>query len=279
MTRLRASRRTWLTGSAAAALCASYPVFIERHAVQVNLYDVFVPHLPPAFVGYRIAQLTDTHLGWLVTASFVQRVVELTNDVGADLIVGTGDFVHHRTEEVRAVWPILTRLCARDGVGCVLGNHDHWADERESLTQLERSGFSLRHRVLPLERNGQRLLLFGAGDYMEDHFGLDALLDKARPDDCRIVLAHNPDTADQSRKGRIDLILSGHTHGGQIRVPGFGAPILPVKNKAYDQGIKAVGDTSLFISRGIGCVGVPARFACPPEIAVVRLLDERPRSV
>ncbi len=258
----------------AAALTASYSVFIERYLVQVNRYDVFVPNLPPAFVGYQIAHFTDTHLGGLISAGYLTEVVALTNDIEADLIVGTGDFVHHHRQEVLDVWPILKRLRARDGVCCVLGNHDHWADADESLLQLEGSGFSVRHRVLPIERRGQRLLVLGAGDHMEDHFGLHGLLQEARPDDCRIVLAHNPDTADQPRKGRVDLMLSGHTHGGQVRLPGYGSLILPVHNKAYDQGLKTVGDMSLFISRGVGCVGVPVRFACPPEVAVLRLMDE-----
>lgn len=264
----------FLFGAGAAALTAGYSVFIERYLVQVNRYDVFVPNLPPAFVGYQIAHLTDTHLGWMTSTEFLNEVVDVTNDVGADLIVGTGDFVHRQRDEVLGVWPILRRLKARDGVRCVLGNHDHWADERESLAQLESSGFSVRHAAVPLVRNGQRLLVLGAGDHMEDRFGLNGLLQAARPEDCRIVLAHNPDAADQPRKGRIDLMVSGHTHGGQIRIPGYGAPILPLRNKAYDQGLKTVGDMSLFISRGIGCVAVPVRFASPPEIAVLRLTDE-----
>lgn len=272
---MRASRRVWLLGMGASALTASYSVFIERYQVQVNHYDVFVPNLPPAFVGYQIAHLTDTHLGWMTSAAFLEEVVALVNDTGADLIAGTGDFVHHLRKEVLGVWPLLGRLRARDGVCCVLGNHDHWADERESLARLEASGFSVRHRALPIERNGQRLLVFGAGDHLEDTFGLNGLLQTARPADCRIVLAHNPDTADQPRQGRVDLMLSGHTHGGQIRIPGYGPPVLPLDNKAYDQGLKTVGEMSLFISRGIGCVAVPVRFACAPEVAVLRLVDER----
>ncbi len=268
-----------MLGAAATALTASYSVFIERYAVEVNYYDVFVPNLPPEFVGYRIAQITDTHLGWLISANFLEEVVALTNDVGADLIVGTGDFVHRQRDEVLRVWPILKRLRARDGVCCVLGNHDHWADAAESLAQLESSGFSVRHRALPIERQGRRLVVFGAGDHMEDRFGCDRLLRAARPDDCRVVLAHNPDAADQARMGRVDLMLSGHTHGGQVRIPGYGAPILPLHNRTYDQGIKEVGDSSLFVSRGIGCVGLPVRFGCPPEVAVLRLSDERRPSV
>jgi uncharacterized protein len=269
----------FLFGAGAAALTASYSVFIERYLVQVNRYDVFVPNLPPAFVGYQIAHLTDTHLGWMTSTQFLSEVVGVTNDVGADLIVGTGDFVHRARDEVLGVWPLLRRLKARDGVYCVLGNHDHWADERESLAQLESSGFSVRHRAVSLVRNGQRVLIMGAGDHMEDNFGLDHVLKAARPEDCRIVLAHNPDSADRPRTARIDLMLSGHTHGGQIRIPGYGAPILPVHNKAYDQGLKTVGDLSLFISRGIGCVAIPVRFASPPEVAVLRLTDERSAEV
>lgn len=276
---MKLSRRRWLALSAGALLTASYPVFIERYLVQVNHYEVPVPHLPPPFVGYRIAHVTDTHLGLLVSTGFLKHVFALANDIASDLIVGTGDFVHHTRQEVLEFWPLMRKLGARDGVAAVLGNHDHWADSRESLARLEASGFSVRHRARVLERQGHRLVLAGAGDLMEDSFGLDEVLDRARPEDCRIVLAHNPDSADRTTNGRIDLMLSGHTHGGQVRLPGFGAPVLPVRNKLYDQGLIRSGQTSLFISRGIGWAVAPVRFNCAPEIAVLTLVESRHRPV
>lgn len=270
---MKFSRRQWLIGSAGALLVASYPIFIERYLVQLNHYEIPVPNLPPPFIGYKIAQVTDTHLGLLVSPSFLRDVFSLTNDVDADLIVGTGDFVHHTRKEVLGVWPLLKKLRAPDGVCAVLGNHDHWADARESLAQLEASGFSVRHKTRVIERQGHRLLISGAGDHTEDRFGLHEQLDKAQEKDCRIVLAHNPDSADIKTQGRIDLMLSGHTHGGQVRIPGYGSPILPVNNKAYDEGLKRVRGSSLFISRGIGWAIAPVRFNCAPEIAVLTLVD------
>lgn len=267
------SRRTLFTFAGGATLLGVYSVFIERYLVQINEYEVPVAHLPPAFEGYRIAHLTDLHLGLLVSRQFVKEVVSTVNDVGADMIACTGDYVHDTSDEVRAVWPLLSRLHAPDGALAVLGNHDHWADEEESLRLLESSGMSVRHRVRPIVRGDDRLLIFGAGDHYEDTFGEGALPSKLGERDALVVLAHNPDSADFKGKGRVDLMLSGHTHGGQVRVVGWGAPILPVENKLYDQGLKRVEQTSLFISRGIGWAIAPVRFACAPEIAVLTLVS------
>jgi predicted MPP superfamily phosphohydrolase len=107
----------------------------------------------------------------------------------------------------------------------------------------------------------------------EDHLGLDALLAEVPPDECRIVLAHNPDTADSAYSTQVDLFLSGHTHGGQVRLPGGHAPVLPVANKAYSSGlVYSSRGTPLFISRGIGWAVYPVRVNCTPEIAVLELV-------
>jgi predicted MPP superfamily phosphohydrolase len=190
-------------------------------------------------------------------------------------IVCTGDYVHERgaTGQIDAVWPILNELAAPGGVYSILGNHDHWADTERSLDWLQRSGQNLRHRALPVERGGQRLWLAGAGDLWEDHLPLDTLLAGVPPDECRIVLAHNPDTADSAYAARADLFVCGHTHGGQVRLPGGHAPVLPVENKAYSSGlVVSPRGTPVFISTGIGWAVYPVRLNCLPEIAVLELV-------
>lgn len=273
------SRRQFFKGAGAAAvlgLMASYPVFIERYLIGVNNYRIPVPHLPPALEGLRIVHLTDLHYGVPVPMAVVRWVVRRANRIPRDITVCTGDYVHERrsTVQIDEVWPVLAELEAPLGVYAVLGNHDHWADTGRSCFWLERTGFDLRHRVVTIESQGAQIWLAGAGDRKEDHLDLDTLLADVPEEACRIVLAHNPETADTAFRARVDLFLSGHTHGGQVRLPFVGTPILPVRNKNYSSGLKySRRGVPVFISRGIGWAHYPVRFNCPPEIAVLELVS------
>jgi len=275
------NRRSFLKFSAfsgTAALAGSYPVFIERTLVRINRYKIPIINLPPAFHGFTLAQLTDLHLGLLVSEAFVENIVQRTNALKTDVIVCTGDYVHDKNTpaEIDQVWPILAKLTARDGVYSVLGNHDHWADSARSLYWLERSGHNIRHRCQPIYRGRDRILLGGAGDYWEDELGIDqafACAGEADESDCRILLSHNPDSVDTAFDTPLSLVISGHTHGGQVVIPFWGPPILPVINKKYSSGLITTPKTPLFISRGIGWAILPIRFNCTPEIAVLELVD------
>lgn len=252
----------------------SYPFFVERHLLAVNRYRLEVPHLPEAFAGMTVAHLTDLHYGPLVSMGFLRMVIAKTNSLAADMIVCTGDYVHsdNAVDTIEAIWPELCALRAPLGVHSVLGNHDHWASTARSVELLEKSGQSISHRCVALERNGERLWLAGAGDLWEDHRPLDNLLAPVPPDECCIVLAHNPDTADTPCDRRIDLMVCGHTHGGQVRLPIVGAPVLPVQNLRYSSGpLHSDRGFPLFISRGIGWAILPVRFGCRPEIALLEL--------
>lgn len=256
-------------------LAASYPVFIERSLVVTNTYRIAVPNLPRAFSGFRLVHLTDLHYGWLVSLDHLRGVIDRANRIACDAIVCTGDYVHEEnsTAQIDAVWPLLAELRAPAGVFSVLGNHDHYADTDRSQRWLERTGQDLRHRAVRLEREGSCLWLAGAGDLWEDHRSLDDLLRPIPESDCRLVLAHNPDTADTEFSSRVDLMISGHTHGGQVDLPWVGPPILPVRNRTYTSGLKTSRrGASVFISKGIGWAVYPVRFNCLPEIAVLELV-------
>lgn len=260
----------------AVGLVASYPLLIERTHVVTNTYRIAVSRLPEAFSGFRIVHLSDIHYGRLTSLAFISGIVERANGLKPDLIVCTGDYVYGSSpkEDIDAVWQVLSQLSAPHGVRSVLGNHDHWADTERSVYRLGKSGQDLRHKVVRLERGGQALWLAGAGDFMADFRRLDPLLEQIPDQECRIVLAHNPDTADSDCTRRIDLMLAGHTHGGQVRLP-FMAPLYnPIRNKDYVSGsITAACGFPLFISRGIGWTILPVRFNCYPEIAVLELVQ------
>ncbi|HMK56412.1 MAG TPA: metallophosphoesterase [Dissulfurispiraceae bacterium] len=276
LTRRQFLQRASIFGSM--GLVASYPVFIERYIVLTNFYRIYVPNLPAAFSGLKIVQLTDLHYGFLVPLDLIRNVVERANRLKPDLIVCTGDYVHEKNSasQIDQVWPVLSELTAPMGVYSVLGNHDHWADTSRSDYWLRRTRQNLRHKSVRLERQGQHLWLVGAGDLWEDHSSLDSLLAGLPDTDCRVVLAHNPDTADTKHSSRIDLIVSGHTHGGQIDIPIIGPPVLPVRNKNYSSGLKvSPSGCKVFISKGIGWSIYPVRFNCYPEIAVLELVPEK----
>lgn len=262
----------------AAGLLASYTVFIERYIILTNHYRIAVPNLPQAFSRFRIVHLTDLHYGSLVPLAIIRHVIQRVNRLDRDLVVCTGDYVHQRaaTTQIDAVWPLLSGLTAPLGVLSVLGNHDHWANTERSQYWLDKTHQDLRHKVKAIEKAGERLWIAGAGDLWEDHRNLDQILSGIPHADCRIVLAHNPDTADSQFSGRIDLMISGHTHGGQVDIPFIGPPVLPVRNKTYSSGLKiSLRGTRVFISKGIGWAIYPIRFNCPPEIAVLELVPSK----
>ena len=275
--------RTLLACCALAAVVITYGFSVERYALRINTYPLYFENLPDEFDGYTILMFSDLHYGLFMSEPWVRHVIAMTNNAGADLVVGLGDYVHRRrfTGELTAVWPMLRTLKAKDGVYFVNGNHEHWADSALSLDLLERSGLSLRHRHTLLRRGGAALALAGCGDMRGgDEPGLEKALAGIPAGTFTIVLAHTPDTADLPHGNRVDLFLCGHTHGGQIIVPFLGKPILvPVDNRSYDFGLKRnARHEAVFISRGIGWAILPVRLNCPPELAVVRLLKKGGRA-
>lgn len=254
-------------------ILASYPVLVETHLLHINHYNIPVSNLPHSFHGFKIVHITDIHFGPLVSLNFVRNVIHKANAIPADMIVCTGDYVHekHSKTHIDTVWPVLSQLKAQYGVYSVLGNHDHWADFEQSQYWLERTGQNLRHKSVKISKDGEDLWLAGAGDHFEDSLGIDKALKNVPPDNCKIVLAHNPDSADQMFRSTVDLFISGHTHGGQVNIPFVGPLILPVANKNYSSGYIQSEKFGVFISRGIGWAIIPVRFNCFPEIAVLNL--------
>ena len=257
-------------------LVSSYPFLIERYLIQINTYKIPIKNLPLEFNGFRILQLTDLHYGFLVPESLIDHVIEKANSLEKDIIVCTGDYIHekHSTRQIDIVWLLLSKLKAKDGVFSVLGNHDHWGDFDRSYYWLKRSGQDLHHKLISIERSGKRIWLGGTGDLWEDMQFIDNVFQDVNKNECKILLAHNPDTADTYFETKIDLMISGHTHGGQVSIPFIGAPVLPVKNKKYSSGFINTEKTNIFISRGIGWAIMPIRLNCYPEISILQLYRE-----
>lgn len=256
-----------------------YSFFIERYIVVVKEYNLEFRNLPENFEGYSLAIFSDLHYGSLMPEWFVLRIINKLNQLNADVILGLGDYVKKRntTEEIKKIWPHLQTLKARDGVFLILGNHDHWASAEDSLKKLENSGMSMRHKHSCIKRGEDSICFIGAGDYWEDEPGFEKPIHNLESDSFRIVLAHSPDTADLPYHERVDLFLSGHTHGGQVVLPFTEySPMVPVKNKKYNFGLKYnPKSTPILISKGLGWSILPLRFNCYPEIILLKLYKKK----
>jgi predicted MPP superfamily phosphohydrolase len=270
-----------LSGLAAAGL-GFYAGEIARHEIDIVQRTIVIPGLPEVFKGFRIAQVSDIHYKEFTETSFVKLVIHEVNALKADLVALTGDFVSYGPVERHRSIPwayecgeLLTRIQCPMRYA-VMGNHDCIVNEAAATDALTTHGIPvLRNESIPIEREGKRIWLAGVTDSLEGSPKSDFA--KAFPKTARadgepvILLAHEPDVAPEAAKYHYDLMLSGHTHGGQIRIP-FLPPIhLPPLGKDYIEGHFQVGPMQLYVNRGIGTVELPFRLNCPPEITVFTL--------
>jgi predicted MPP superfamily phosphohydrolase len=235
-----------------------------------------VPHLPPAFDGKTIAVLTDFHHGPWVHLNFINDVVKLANTLGADAFALVGDFAHKGRMSDGQLPPCmeaLQELRAPWGAFAVPGNHDMLNEGRIYREAIATTSLTdLTNRSFEVKLNGQSLWFAGVDDLWWGKPNLHAALDGIPKEAAVILLAHNPDYAEQEPSERVGLMLSGHTHGGQVYLPVIGSPWLPSRYGAkYRQGLVQGPKSQVFISRGLGEAGVPLRLNCPPEINLLTL--------
>lgn len=234
-----------------------------------------LPRLDPEFDGYTVVQIGDFHLDDWTKPERLTRIVERVNAQSPDLVVIMGDFASYsaRRLDTETLAGALRRLRARDGTFAVLGNHDYLTDVRLVLDCLRESGVTpLINGVSTLRRGGAELHVAGVDDVMEGESRLDLVLDELPGSGAAILLAHEPDFADvAAATGRFDLQLSGHSHGGQVRIPLLGRAILPPFSQRYTRGLYRVGGMIQYTNRGIGFVDARLRFLCRPEITTLTL--------
>lgn len=277
ITRRRFLQGTSLGTVALAALLAD-ACFIEPDHLVVEKIEANLPRLDKKLDGLKIVQLSDFHYVDVRDGGLIRRAVELANGLSPDLVVLTGDYVtasdRHPKLAARNAAPcaeILSDLRAPMGVFGVLGNHDQ-CDPEFVTHALETRGITMvRNRALSLERSGARFWVAGVDDVLERRARLELALQPILPDDLTILLAHEPDFADEVRKFPVDLQLSGHSHGGQIRLPLVGMPYLPPLAKKYPLGYRRLGSLSLYTNRGLGTTFLPMRFNAPPEVTFITL--------
>ncbi|MBX3013431.1 MAG: metallophosphoesterase [Caldilineaceae bacterium] len=242
---------------------------------NVTVEKVIVPFrsLHPAMEGFKIVQLSDLHFLPHTPLSVIQQAVACVAELKPDLVVLTGDYVTHEAETIFGMTDVLGDLDARYGVFAILGNHDARTGKAMISKALEDTGITvLQNESIRFDVGHSQLLLAGVEDCIWGQPDLAAALDDQPDDVLTVLLAHEPDVIDEFRTTRrIDLQLSGHTHGGQIRLPIWGTPVLPKLGKKYVHGLYQLQDTWLYTNRGIGMVGLPIRFSCPPEVTELTL--------
>jgi len=255
------------------ALGLKYAREVEPNLLQIEKIDIPFRSLPASLDGTRLVCLSDFHLHPYTQIELVQECVRQVNRLDADVVCLLGDYVFDRAEAIFELAPVLAGIETRHGPYSVLGNHDLWTDPELVSAILEREGIPVlenEHVTIELPRGG--LVLAGLEDGWSGKPDLDAALSGQTDELPLILMMHEPDFADRFRSdGRVDLQLSGHTHGGQVRLPVVGAPFLPRYGQKYDQGLYDLDGMWLYTTRGIGVIGPPLRFNCRPEITLLTL--------
>ena len=248
--------------------------FWRRKRLVVERADVALPGLAPVFDNYRIAFLTDLHSSAVVPQWFLARAVSTVIALEPDVILLGGDFVSHSRRYATGLVELLRPLAAPDGVFAVLGNHDHYVSAELVRAALASAGIrELWNTSVVLRRGDDALAVGGVGDLRFDVIDFRAATAGLCADVPRIVVSHDPDVfAYWPPDVRLDLMLSGHTHGGQAHLPLLGPPYVPSQfGFRYLAGHFRDGDRQLYVSRGVGAITAPVRWGCPPEVTLVVL--------
>lgn len=253
---------------------------IEPNLPRLVRREIALKRWPQALNGFSVALLADFHYDPYFSVHPLKAAIPLVNDLHPDLILLGGDFVSMPAfvDEIKAALAaepcarLLRELHAPHGVWAVLGNHDYGTDPDHVAHALLAEGIPvLANESTPIERNGVRAWLAGVDDVLAGAADLEKTLRHIPAGEAVVVLAHEPDFADYVSRFPVDLQLSGHSHGGQVRLPFLPPLYLPALAKKYYWGLRKVGPLTLYTNAGLGTVGVPVRFNCPPEITLLTL--------
>lgn len=246
-----------------------YARYVEPERLTIERTLIPIPGLPSALDGFKIVQMSDFHLFPFTEIALISEAVAKANELKPDLIVLTGDYVLGDPNAIFELAPVLAGLNGRQGVFAILGNHDWWTNVKAVKLGFAEAGLTvLQNQGMALGEGRDNLYLAGVDDCWSGKPDFEAAMADHPAGATTILLAHEPDFADTfAQDGRLALQLSGHSHGGQVRLPGVGALVLPSYGQRYDMGLNRVGQMWVYTTRGIGVVGPPVRLNCPPEIS------------
>jgi uncharacterized protein len=236
---------------------------------------VRIADLPVEFAGLTIAHLSDIHHGPYTSLDYINRCVEIVNSLGPDIVALTGDYTFAGKSYIEPCAEVLKGLRPRIDTYAVLGNHDYYASAGLVARAFRAAGLNLLiDQKERLEHRGEKLWVMGLDDLYYGETDLRRMMREISQEEPKIVLAHEPDFIETfaEKNKHADLIMSGHTHGGQIRLPLLGAPQVPSKyGQRYAMGLNHKGAMQIYTTRGIGTIILPTRFDCPPEIVLYTL--------
>ncbi len=270
-----------LAAAAAGGGLAADAMFLAANHPRIVRQEIALRRWPARMDGFTIALLSDFHYDPYFSIHPLQAAIPMVNGLRPDLIALTGDFVSmplltsHAEQGADAAEPcarILRELQAPHGLWAVMGNHDFFTNPDRVTKALVAQGIQvLDNRSVAIERDGSRFWLSGVGDVVGGAAKLLAALEPVQPDEATVLLAHEPDYADYVMRHPVDLQLSGHSHGGQVRLPFLPPLYLPEMAKKYVAGLYHVGPLVLYTNAGLGTVRVPMRLNCPPEITLLTM--------
>jgi predicted MPP superfamily phosphohydrolase len=245
---------------------------VLARSLCVSYAEVAIARLPAALAGLRVLLLSDIHVGPFVMPAALERTARALMQLKPDLVVLGGDLVTARIEDLDGSDVAFEPYRAAPlGAHAVLGNHDHYTGAPQVVrARLEHMGIAVLHnRWVAVERAGGRLALAGIDDLNRGEPDLEAAL-RGAPEP-RVLVSHNPDVLFDAAEHAVALVLSGHTHAGQVRIPGL--PVIVRQSRYHlDEGRYRLGSTELVVSRGLGVSGLPVRIACSPEAVLLRLV-------
>ncbi|MGI8468374.1 MAG: metallophosphoesterase [Pyrinomonadaceae bacterium] len=242
----------------------------ETNKLTVEKIAVNLKRLPKELDGFRIAQLSDLHHSPFTSLELINESIEIANRLAPEMFALTGDFVSHDTAYIAPVADALSRLKSEFGSFACLGNHDHWTNAELVTDLLRGEGITvLVNEGLRLKVRGASFWLCGVDDLTLAKTDIKAALKDSREDEMKILLAHNPKILYRAARRNVDLMLSGHTHGGQVKFREEEDKILLTRK--LSSGLYRRKNTQVYITRGIGTVVVPVRYRCPPEITLIEL--------
>lgn len=252
---------------ARAAFAEPYKLDVERHAVGLK-------RLPRELDGLKIVHLSDIHHSPFTGREQVERAVEVANSLQPDIIALTGDYISHEREYIQPCAEMLGRLRARCGVYACLGNHDNWVDPALITDLFRAEGIRvLTNEGFRFEDKGASFWLAGVDDTMVGLEDLPLALAGSSADEMKLLLAHNPIILRRAARAGVDLVLSGHTHGGQVTWRSERSASGRVRRRIL-RGLGRRGETQIYVTRGLGTVVLPVRYGCLPEVSLLTLRAE-----
>ena len=280
---LPTNRRKFIRVAATAGMAAlaADSALIEPNRPRIVRQPIALRRWPARLEGFTIALLSDFHYDPYFSVHPLKTAIGMVNGLRPDLIVLTGDFVtlpllsrnaEKAASDAEPCAQLLCQMHAPHGSWAVMGNHDYYADPDRVTSALQAVGINvLRNQSAPIEANGARFWLSGVHDVLSNTADMDATLQAVPQGEATVLLAHEPDYADHVTRYAVDLQLSGHSHGGQVRMPFVRPLYLPDMAKKYVWGLYKIGGLTLYTNPGLGTVGLPVRFQCPPEITLLTM--------